>query len=140
MTVDYLIKLRTQVFQKAVEDLSIRLEQQEKRVQALKHKVEAFRLKHDIPEESHWPKEDALRKKLEEANVQKLKGEEVNITEIEEELIGLSKLRVEYNSMLRDLYVEESFYGALNKRLEDEKRRMEQPLQPRAIIIERASL
>lgn len=138
--IDFLIELRMKSEGMAVEDLSIRAGQQKDLIRSLEEKVEAFRLKHDIPVETHSRKEDDLRKKLEETTARKRKGEEVNTTEIEEELIRLSKLRIEYNSLLRDLNVQESFYDTLSKRLADEKQKLEQRIEPNAFIVERAAL
>ncbi|MGB0343962.1 MAG: GumC family protein [Coraliomargarita sp.] len=43
------------------------------------------------------------------------------LAEKELELIGLSKTRVEYNTLLRDLDVQQSFFQALNSRMTQEK-------------------
>lgn len=43
------------------------------------------------------------------------------LAEKEQELIELSKLRIEYNSLLRDLEVQQSFFQALNTRMTMEK-------------------
>lgn len=43
------------------------------------------------------------------------------LAEKETELIALSKTRVEYNSLLRDLEVQQSFFQALNSRMTQEK-------------------
>jgi len=43
------------------------------------------------------------------------------LAEKESELIGLSKTRVEYNTLLRDLDVQQSFFQALNSRMTQEK-------------------
>ncbi|ADE55453.1 GumC family protein [Coraliomargarita akajimensis] len=43
------------------------------------------------------------------------------LAEKESELIGLSKVRVEYNSLLRELEVQQSFFQALNSRMTQEQ-------------------
>ncbi|PXA05689.1 sugar tyrosine-protein kinase [Coraliomargarita sinensis] len=59
------------------------------------------------------------------------------LVEKEKELIELSRTRVEYNSLLRDLEVEQNFYQALNSRMTTEKAQVNLK-NPNARIVDEA--
>lgn len=138
--VDFLVELKMKSLGVAVEGLDVRAEQQKDRIQALKEKLEAFKLEHDIAEEGLESREEALGKELTRLMREGLSSEKAEVAKIEQELIELSKIRVERNSLLRDLEVQESFYDALLRRQATELKQLEQGLQPNAVILERAVL
>lgn len=59
------------------------------------------------------------------------------LAEKEKELIDLSKTRVEYNSLLRDLEVQQSFFQALNSRMTTERAEVNLK-NPNARVVDRA--
>jgi len=59
------------------------------------------------------------------------------LAEKEQELIDLSKTRVEFNSLLRDLEVEQNFYQAINSRMTTEKAQVNLK-NPNARIVDEA--
>ena len=59
------------------------------------------------------------------------------LAEKEKELIELSKIRVEYNSLLRDLEVQDSFFQALNTRMTTERASVNLK-NPNARVVDRA--
>lgn len=59
------------------------------------------------------------------------------LAEKERELIDLSKIRVEYNSLLRDLEVQQSFFQAINTRMTTEKAQVNLK-NPNARVIDEA--
>lgn len=138
--IDYLIKLNTQSAQKAVEALGRRVEQEAMRIQLIQEKIEAFMVEHEITEGELERRDESLRKELNQLMRKGLSSEDEEVAKIEQELIKLSRIRVERNSLQRDLEVQESFYDALIRRQATELKQTEGGLQPSAVIREAAAL
>jgi len=142
----YQIMANAQASMQAVEDLSQRAEQQLVIISEKKAAIAEFVRVNELDEVSLDVIESKLRAEFERLEAEKTSGKgdsaslQSDFDRKELELIQISKLRIEYNSLKRDLVVQESFYNALKKREQLEREYLAPGAQANAVIVERASL
>ena len=150
--IEYMAQLNIEGSEKAVKDLSLRADQQAVIIESLKEELVTFAQQHQFSNSKSLDsiinaaglelKPLTLRLLVEKDanNLEQASLAQKALTAKELELIELSKVRVQHNSLLRNLEVQEGFYKALKQREQQERDFTENGRPAGAIIIERASI